>query len=127
MTIIYTESEKLNNELEKLIENSRAAYYTKYLLEEDNVDVVILSVQNNKFEYEKLLFQLRKKNIRVILLLEDDMQKEMEIAIRLGIYDLIIGRCKKEDILNMVKNKNNFSNIAEIYKKTYKVKEDLSL
>ena len=121
MVIIFTESDELNEELAKRIENSRIAFYTKYLLEEKEADVVILSVQDNKFEYEKLLYELRRKNIRVILLLEKEKTKETEIAIRLGIYDLIFGTFTISDIIYLVNNKNGFSNISEIYKKIYKI------
>lgn len=124
MTIIFTENDELNQELEKNIEGSRIAFYTKYLLEEKDAKVVILSVQDNKFEFEKFLYELRKKNIRVILLLESEKVKETEIAIRLGIYDLIFGPFTIKDVLKLVKQTNNFSNIAEVYKKIYKVEED---
>ncbi|MBP3595799.1 MAG: hypothetical protein IKL55_06120 [Clostridia bacterium] len=121
MTIIFTENDELNEELEKNIEGSRIAYYTKYLLEEKDADIVILTIQDNKFEFEKFLYELRKRNIRVILLLENEKQKETEIAIRLGIYDLVFGTFALSDVLKLVKNANNFSNIAEIYRKKYKV------
>lgn len=119
MIIIFTESDELNEELYKRIEHSRIAFYTKYLLEEKDADTVILSVQDNKFEYEKLLYELRKRNIRVILLLEKEKTKETEIAIRLGIYDLIFGTFSISDIINLVNNPSGFSNIAESYKKIY--------
>lgn len=125
MTIIYTENDELNNELEKNIEGSRIAYYNKYLLEEKEANIVILSVQDNKFEFEKFLYELRKRNIRIILILESDKdKKEIEIAIRLGIYDLIINQFSIEDILKLVKNANNFSDISELYEKIYKIREE---
>lgn len=55
--------------------------FAYYLLEEKEANVVILSVQDNKFEFEKFLFELRKRNIRVILLLENEKVKEAEIAL----------------------------------------------
>ena len=125
MTIIYTENDDLNEELEKNIENARIAFYTKYLLEEKAADIVILTVQDNKFEFEKFLFELRKKNIRVILLLENENVKEVEIAIRLGIYDLIFGTFSISDVLKLVKNANNFSDIAGIYQNLYKIQEEI--
>lgn len=125
MTIIYTENDELNDELEKNIEDSRIAYYNKYLLEEKEADIVILSVQDNKFEFEKFLYELRKRNIRIILILESYKdKKEIEIAIRLGIYDLIINQFSIEDILKLVKNANNFSDISELYEKIYKIREE---
>lgn len=124
MTIIFTENDELNEELEKNIEGSRIAFYTKYLLEEKEANIVILSVQDNKFEFEKFLFELRKRNIRVILLLENEKAKETEIALRLGIYDLIFGTFTIKDVLKLVKNANNFSDISESYKKIYKIEED---
>ena len=124
MTIVFTENDELNQELEKNIEGSRIAFYTKYLLEEKEAQIVILSVQDNKFEYEKFLYELRKKNIRIILLLENEKSKETEIALRLGIYDLIFGPFTIGQVLKLVKNANNFSDIAEIYNKIFKIEEE---
>lgn len=124
MTIIFTENDEVNQELEKNIEGSRIAFYTKYLLEEKEAQIVILSVQDNKFEYEKFLYELRKKNIRIILLLENEKSKETEIALRLGIYDLIFGPFTIGQVLKLVKNANNFSDIAGIYNKIFKIEED---
>lgn len=124
MTIVFTENDELNQELEKNIEGSRIAFYTKYLLEEKEAQIVILSVQDNKFEYEKFLYELRKKNIRIILLLENEKTKETEIALRLGIYDLIFGPFTIGQVLKLVKNANNFSDIAGIYNKIFKIEED---
>lgn len=126
MIIIYTENDDLNEELEKNIEGSRIAFYTKYLLEEKDADTVILSVQDNKFEFEKFLYELRKRNMRIILLLENEKAKETEIAIRLGIYDLIFGTFAINDVLKLVKNANHFSDIAEVYKKIYKIEEEVN-
>ena len=84
----------------------------------------MLSVQDNKFEFDKFLFELRKRNIRVILLLENEKVKEAEIALWLGIYDLIYGTFTIKDVLKLVKNANNFSDISESYKKIYKIEED---
>lgn len=124
MTTVFTENDELNQELEKNIEGSRIAFYTKYLLEEKEAKIVILSVQDNKFEYEKFLYELRKKNIRIILLLENEKSKETEIALRLGIYDLIFGPFTIGQVLKLVKNANNFSDIAGIYNKIFKIEED---
>ena len=124
MTIVFTENDELNQELEKNIEGSRIAFYTKYLLEEKEAQIVILSVQDNKFEYEKFLYELRKKNIRIILLLENEKSKETEIALRLGIYDLIFGPFTIGQVLKLVKNANNFSDIAGFYNKIFKIEED---
>ena len=124
MTIIFTENDDLNLELEKNIEGSRIAFYTKYLLEEKEADIAILSVQDNKFEFERFLFELRKKNIRIILLLENEKIKEAEIAIRLGIYDIIFGTFEISDVLKLVKNPNNFSDVAELYRKIYILEND---
>ena len=119
MVIIFTENDELNLELEKNIEGSRIAFYTKYLLEEKEADIAILSVQDNKFEFEEFLYELRKRNIRVILLLGKEDMKEVEIAIRLGIYDLIFGTFRVSDVLKLVENENHFSDIADIYEKVY--------
>ena len=46
-----------------------------------------------------------------------------EIALRLGIYNLILGTFTIKDVLKLVKNANNFSDISERYKKIYKIEE----
>lgn len=124
VVIIYTENDDLNEELERNIEGSRIAFYTKYLIEEREADTVIISVQENKFEFEKFIFELRKRNIRIILLLESADARETEIAIRLGIYDLLFGTFSIDEVLRLVNNPNHFSNIAEIYKRIYKIEEE---
>ena len=111
MVIIFTENDELNLELEKNIEGSRIAFYTKYLLEEKEADILECFVD--------VVNKLRKRNIRVILLLGKEDMKEVEIAIRLGIYDLIFGTFRVSDVLKLVENENHFSDIADIYEKVY--------
>ena len=50
--------------------------------------------------------------------------KETEIALRLGIYDLIFGPFTIGQVLKLVKNANNLSDIAGIYNKIFKIEED---
>lgn len=63
MILIFTGNEQLDKELNKAIKNSRVVYYTDYILEEEDADILIATVQNNKYNFKDLMFGVRKENI----------------------------------------------------------------
>ena len=89
MVLIFTDNETLNKDLNKNIENSRIVYYTNYILEEKEADILITTIQPNKYDFKELMFKVRNKDIRVILLLENFKVKELNYSLQLGIYDII--------------------------------------
>lgn len=116
MILIFTGNEQLDKELNKNIKNSRVVYYTDYILEENEATTLIATVQNNKYNFKELMYEVRKKNIRVILLLENYKVKELMDALILGIYDIIVDPFTIDDIKKSVAVPKPFSEVAEYIK-----------
>lgn len=113
MILIFTDNEQLNKDLNKKIKNSRIVYYADYILEEKEADTLIVSIQNNKFNFKDFMFKVRNKNIRVILLLENAEQKELRDALILGIYDIIFDPFDLDDVCNKINTPSTFSDISK--------------
>ena len=116
MILIFTDNEQLNKDISKKIKDSRIVYYADYILEEKEADTLIVSVQNNKYNFKDFMFKVRDKNIRVILLLENAEQKELRDALLLGIYDIIFDPFTLEDICKKIDTPSAFSDIAKYIK-----------
>ncbi len=116
MVLIFTENEELNNELHKNIENSRVVYYPDYILEEKETTTLITTIQPNKYNFKEFMFNVRQKNIQVILILEDDSVKELKDALLLGIYDIILGQFDINEVVEKIKKPNKFSEISKYIK-----------
>lgn len=117
MILIFTGNEQLDKELNKEIKNSRVVYYTDYILEENEATLLIATIQNNKYNFKEFMYQVRKKNIRVVLLLENAKVKEIKDALILGIYDIIFDPFSIEDVKKIVNVPTPFSQVAEHIKK----------
>ena len=113
MILIFTDNEQLNKDLNKKIKDSRIVYYSDYILEEKEADILIISVQNNKYNFKDFMFKVRNKNIRVILLLENAEQKELRDALMLGIYDIIFDPFDLEDVCKKIEIPSTFSDISK--------------
>lgn len=116
MILIFTDNEQLNKDISRKIEDSRIVYYADYILEEKEADTLIVSVQNNKYNFKDFMFKVRDKNIRVILLLENAEQKELRDALLLGIYDIIFDPFTLEDVCKKIDTPSAFSDIAKYIK-----------
>lgn len=116
MILIFTDNEQLNKDISRKIKDSRIVYYADYILEEKEADTLIVSVQNNKYNFKDFMFKVRNKNIRVILLLENAEQKELRDALLLGIYDIIFDPFTLEDICKKIDTPSAFSDIAKYIK-----------
>ena len=116
MILIFTDNEQLNKDINKKIKDSRIVYYADYILEEKEADILIVSVQNNKYNFKDFMFKVKCKNIRVILLLENEEQKELREALLLGIYDIIFDPFTLEDISKKIATPTPFSDIAKYIK-----------
>ena len=116
MILIFTDNEQLNKDMSRKIKDSRIVYYADYILEEKEADTLIVSVQNNKYNFKDFMFKVRDKNIRVILLLENAEQKELRDALLLGIYDIIFDPFTLEDICKKIDTPSAFSDIAKYIK-----------
>ena len=113
MILIFTGNEELNKELSKTINDSRIVYYPDYVLEEKQAKILITAVQDNMFNFKDFLLKVRNKNIRVILILENEKQKELNIAIKLGIYDLVFDPFEIKDITQKIEKATQFSEISK--------------
>lgn len=116
MILIFTDNEQLNKDISRKIKDSRIVYYADYILEEKEADTLIVSVQNNKYNFKDFMFKVWDKNIRVILLLENAEQKELRDALLLGIYDIIFDPFTLEDICKKIDTPSAFSDIAKYIK-----------
>ena len=116
MILIFTDNEQLNEDLNKKIENSRIVYYPDYVLQEKEANILITTLQLNKYNFSEFMLKVREKNIRVILLLENEKVKELKDALNLGIYDIIFDPFSLEDIISKVNSPTPFSSIAKYFK-----------
>ena len=103
--------------LNKNIENSRVVYYPDYILEEKEANVLIATLQPNKYNFKDFMFKVREKNIRVILILENEQIPELKDALFLGIYDFIFDPFEIEDIKRKVAISTPFSEISKYIEK----------
>lgn len=117
MILIFTDNEQLDIDLNKKIENSRIVYYPDYILEESKATVLIATVQPNKYNFKDFMFKVREKDIQVILLLENEKQKELNDALILGIYDIIFDPFDLKDVIEKIKTPNSFSEVSKYIKK----------
>ena len=112
MVLIFTGKEQLDKDLNKKIPNSRVVYYPDYVLQEEKAETLIITVQPNKFNFKDFLFKVRKKNIQVILILENSKVKELKDALILGIYDIVFDPFTLDDICNKIEKPSQFSKIS---------------
>jgi len=122
MILIFTGNEQLDKELNKHIKNSRVVYYTDYILEEDEATILIATIQNNKYNFKEFMYQVRKKNIRVILLLENPKVKELKEALILGIYDIVFDPFTIDDVVKLTNVPQPFSEVATHIKNILEIK-----
>ena len=116
MVLIFTGNEQLDRDLSKKIEDSRIVYYPDYVLEEKEASTLIASLQPNKYNFKDFMFKVREKNIKVILILENEKVKELKDALILGIYDIVFDPFDLEDILKMIKTPTTFSKVSNYIK-----------
>ena len=116
MVLIFTGSEQLDRDLSKKIEDSRIVYYPDYVLQEQEAEILIVTVQNNKFNFQDFMFKVRQKNIRVILILENETVKELKDALLLGIYDIVLDPFDLEEVITKIKFPTPFSKISKYIK-----------
>ena len=116
MVLIFTDNEELDKDLNKHIENSRIVYYPDYILQEETATTLIATIQPNKYNFKDFMFKVRDKNIRVILILENENIKELKDALLLGIYDIIFDPFDLDEVYNKIKTPSQFSEISKYIK-----------
>jgi len=116
MILIFTGNEQLDRDLNKKINDSRIVYYPDYVLEEKEATTLICSLQPNKYNFKDFMFKVRNKNIQVILILEDEKQKELSDALLMGIYDFVFDPFDLDEITKKILNPTTFSEISKYIK-----------
>ena len=116
MVLIFTDNEQLDKDLNKNIPDSRVVYYPDYVLEEKQAEILIATLQPNKYNFKEFMFKVRQKNIQVILIFENEKVKELKEALILGIYDIIFDPFTLEDVSNKITSPNSFSDISKYIK-----------
>lgn len=116
MVLIFTDNEQLDRDLSKKINDSRIVYYPDYILEESEATTLIATIQPNKYNFKDFMFKVRNRNIRVILILENEKVKELKDALLLGIYDIIFDPFDLDDVNEKVTNPSPFSEISKYMK-----------
>lgn len=120
--ILATGSEELNNAVIEYASNQYSfeqVHYREFLLEESNeFNLCIISkVLPGEIEFDKLIYMLRSRNIRVILILLEESKEELEICIKYHITDVLTQPIKPVDILKVIETPRTFKDIEFIYKK----------
>ena len=116
MILIFTGNEQLDRDLNKKINDSRIVYYPDYVLEEKEATTLICSLQPNKYNFKDFMYKVRNKNIQVILILEDEKQKELNDALLMGIYDFVFDPFDLDEITKKISNPTTFSEISKYIK-----------
>lgn len=123
MVVIYTGSNEIDKILEAEIKGSMVVSYEDFIIEDDKFkdQTVILGANSIERDLKEYLFLLRNKNIRVILLLDNNKNEKTKIALEYGIYDLVFGNFYPSQIIEILNNPKQFSDISKIYKKCFDI------
>ena len=125
MVIIYTGNNEIDKILEDEIKGSMVVSYSDFIIEDDKFknQIVILATCAIEKDLREYLYELRDKDIRVILLINNEKSEETKIALEMGIYDIIFGSFYPSQIKNLIDNPRKFSDISKLYKKIFNIKE----
>ena len=125
MIIIYTGIEEIDREIQEEIRDTIIANYSDYLIENDTFknQTVILSSNAVQGDLHEYLFTLKQMNMRIILLIKSKKDDAVKVALQLGIYDMIFGNFYPSQIRELLDKPKNFTDISDLYKKTFGVKE----
>lgn len=123
MVVIFTGSNEIDKILEREIKGSMVVSYADFIIEDDKFksQTVILASNAIETDFREYLYQLRSRNIRVILLLKNDKEENTKIALENGIYDLVFGNFYPSQIKEILDNPRSFSDISKIYRKLFNI------
>ncbi len=122
---LATGSEELNQAVIKSTTNNNYEYtqihYREYFIDKEisqDFDICIISkLLPGEKDFDKLIFLLKSKNVRVIMILLDQDKEELETCIKYQISDVLTQPVKPIEILNTIENPKTFKDIEFIYKK----------
>lgn len=123
MVVIFTGSNEIDKILEAEIKGSMVVSYADFIVEDDKFinQTVILAGSAIEKDFREYLYLLRSKNIRVILLLNNEKDENTKIALENGIYDLIFGNFYPSQIKDILDNPKTFADISKIYRKLFNI------
>ena len=123
MVVIYTGSNEIDKILEAEIKGSMVVSYEDFIIEDDKFkdQTVILGANSIERDLKEYLFLLRSKNIRVILLLDNDKNEKTKTALEYGIYDLVFGNFYSSQIVEILNNPKRFPDISKIYRRWFDI------
>jgi len=118
-------SEELNQAVIKSTTNNNYDYiqvhYREYFMDKEisqEFDICIISkLLPGEKDFDKLIFFLKSKNNRIIMILLDQDKEELETCIKYQISDVLTQPVKPIDILNTIEKPKTFKDIEFIYKK----------
>lgn len=118
-------SEDLNQAVIKSTTNNNYEYtqvhYREFFVDKEisqEFDICIISkLLPGEKDFDKLIFFLKSKNIRVIMILLDQDKEELETCIKYQISDVLTQPVKPIEILNTIESPKTFKDIEFIYKK----------
>jgi len=123
MIYIATGFADFDIKLSSEIENSKVIFYRDFLRQTDDYSTVVLSTffdrHTNKEEdrsgFINLLFSLRARDKRVILLVDEDDREILINALVLGIYDIVMYPAEVADVVYRIKHPATFSNVKNLF------------
>lgn len=123
MVVIFTGSNEIDKILEAEIKGSMVVSYADFIVEDDKFinQTVILAGSAIEKDFREYLYLLRSKNIRVILLLNNEKDENTKIALENGIYDLIFDNFYPSQIKDILDNPKTFADISKIYRKLFNI------
>lgn len=123
MVVIFTGSNEIDKILESEIRGSMVVSYADFIIEDDKFRDQTLILASSAIEtgLREYLYQLRTKNIRVVLLLKNEKEEGTKIALENGIYDLVFGNFYPSQIKDILNNPRCFSDISKIYRKLFNI------
>lgn len=120
---VATGMDNLDDSIKKLIDNEKQ-YETvivnyKEFFEKKDFNVVILSprLAGKMSINNQLFFILRRKGTRIIYLTNEDDVVGIKKCFQMGINDILLDPVIPSQVLKLVKNPNNFSDINSLYLK----------
>lgn len=115
---VMTGITKLDDVLQNKIKQVSVIHYPEMFFQDADITIAIVSaVKNMDMLFEDFLYELRKRNIRVIVLLPNEMSEYMNCVLSLGITDIIFDPIDTDKIISKIKYPTSFSSIAKYYMK----------
>ncbi len=122
---LSTGSEELNNAIIKSTDNNNYEYsqvhYREFFFDNEvkheyNICIISKLLPGEK-DFDTLIFLLKSKGVRVIMILLDQDKEELETCIKYQISDAFTQPVKPIEILNTIETPKTFKDIEFIYKK----------